>query len=116
MRPTKHRILGAVTLLLLSLNLQAAEITREQAGELMQECQAQRQQKIAPLKAEAIEDCVTRQRKERGYCERFNKNFGERTPAGNRRGMFWDLPACQQAVSAQQYFKKYPGRKVYSTP
>jgi hypothetical protein len=116
MRLIKHRILGVITLLLFSLNLQAAKITREQAGELMQECQAQRQEKIAPLKAEAVESCVNQRLRDREQCERYNRNFGERTVAGTRTGMFWELPTCQRAVSAQQYFKKYPGRQVYSTP
>lgn len=116
MLSTKHGILAVAGLLLCSLNLQAAEITRDQVDGLLQECQAKRQEKIAPLKAEAIEDCVTRQRRDREHCERFNRNFGERTPTGTRVGMFWDLPACQRAIGAQQYFKKYPSRQVYSTP
>jgi hypothetical protein len=114
MRSIRHGIFGVTTLLLVSLNLQAADITRDQVGELLQTCQAQRHEKIAPLKAKEIDDCVTRQGKQQDYCERFNQNYGERTAAGTQRGLFWDLPACQHAIKVEQYFKKYPGRKVYT--
>jgi hypothetical protein len=116
MKRSVYCLSALMALLALNLNALAEEISREQVGELLQVCQAQRQQKIAPLKAEAIEDCVTRRGKDRDHCQRFNQNYGERTTVGSRIGMFWDLPACQRAVNAQQYFQKYPGRHVYSTP
>jgi hypothetical protein len=114
MRRIRYGVLGVTTLLLFSLNLQAADITRDQAGELLQACQSQRHEKIAPLKAREIDNCVSQQGKQQDYCERFNKNYGERTASGTQRGLFWDLPACQQAVKVEQYFKKYPGRTVYT--
>ncbi len=106
---------GIVALfLLLQSAVYSAEINRSQAEELLQQCQAQRQENIAPLKQEVIEDCVTRQHRDRDYCERFNRNYGERTVTGAQRGMFWDLPVCMQAVDAQNYFKKYPSRQVFN--
>jgi hypothetical protein len=110
----RYSILPLLSLLLSNPGVQAGEITRQQAGSLMQTCQSQRHENIAPLKAKEIEDCVTRQGKQRDYCERFNRNYGERTVAGTQRGLFWDLPACQDAIKVEQYFKKYPGRKVYT--
>lgn len=107
-------VLG-VTALSFSLPLIAAEITREQAVDLMTECQAQRQQEIAPLKAQAIDDCINVKRKDKDYCERFNENFGEnrRTANGVRPGLFWDLPVCEEAMAAKRYFRQNPSRNVY---
>ena len=89
----------------------AEDITREQAGEMMKECRVLREQKIAPLKEKVIEDCINKRRRDRDYCERFHKDYGEFRRAGGilRPGMFWDLPVCQDAVNAENYLKKYPG-------
>jgi hypothetical protein len=114
MKYAKQCATVAAVYLLLHGAAYAAEINRAQAEELLQQCQAQRQENIAPLRQEAIEDCVTRQRRDRAYCERFNQNYGERSPTGTRMGMFWDLPVCMQATDAQAYFRKNPGRQVYS--
>jgi hypothetical protein len=111
---SRQQVLAATALVLFSSLGLCEDITRQQAAELMQECRAQRQQNIAPLKQQAIDDCVNKQLLVEETCERFNRNFGERSPTGNMRAMFWDLPVCEQAVAADNYFKKYPGRQVYS--
>ena len=111
---SRQQVLAAIALLLSSSHGLCQDITRQQAGELMVECRAQRQQHIEPLKQEAIDDCINRQLRDREYCEHFNRNFGQRSPTGNTRAMFWDLPICVQAVAVENYFKKYPGRQVFS--
>ncbi len=113
------RGLLAVVTISLSGSIIAAEITRDEALQLMEECQKQREQNIAPLREQAIEDCVTKQRRDREYCENFNRTFGNARPRGNGTmipGMFWDLPVCEQAVSAERYFRMNPGRQVYTLP
>jgi uncharacterized protein DUF4124 len=95
------------------------EITREGSLQLMEECQKQREEHIAPLRDQAIEDCVTKKQGDRGYCERFNRTFGDPTRHGRvgvTPGMFWDLPICQKADAAEQYFKSNPGSRTYSLP
>ena len=101
----------------LSGSVAAKEITRDEAAKLMEECQAQREQNIAPLREQAIEDCVTKQRRDREYCENFNRTFGNARPRANGTmipGMFWDLPVCEQALSAERYFRMNPGKSVYT--
>jgi len=93
----------------------AEEITRDGVEQLLQECQHQRQQHIAPLKEQAIEDCVN-QRGDREFCERFNRNFGERRAGGTQQGMFWGLPECEAWWAAQRYFRMNPGRQTYTPP
>ena len=95
------------------------EITRDGALELMEECQKQRKENIAPLREQAIEDCVTNKRRDREQCERFNRTFGNARPragGGMIPGMFWEIPVCEQAVAAEEYFKMNPSRRVYTLP
>ena len=94
----------------------AKEIDRAGAEALMAECQRQRAEKIAPLKEQAIEDCVARNLKEREACERHNENYGQRTHGGTQPGMFWNLPVCEDAIAAEKYFKMYPGRDRFKLP
>jgi hypothetical protein len=94
----------------------AEEITREQAAELMEWCQRERAQKIAPLKAEAIEKCVNEQGWDRETCETRNRNWGERRrgPNGMLPGMFWDSELCTKALASENYFEANPGAQSYT--
>lgn len=95
------------------------EITRDGSLQLMEECQKQREEHIAPLRDQAIEDCITKKQGDREYCERYNRTFGDPTRIGRvgmTTGMFWELPICQKAVAAEQYFKLNPGSRTYSLP
>lgn len=94
----------------------AGDIDRDGAGALMAECRKQRAEQIAPLKEQAIQDCVTRRVKDREACERYHANYGERTQGGQQIGMFWDLPVCQDASAAERYFRMYPGRNTFTLP
>ena len=84
--------------------------------ELMQKCQSERERNIAPLKEQAIDDCVNKKRKDQDYCERYYRNYGVGNARGTQPGMFWGLPVCEKAVTAQKYFKMNPGKQVYSHP
>jgi hypothetical protein len=114
----KLSILYGLILLSSSGLVFSEEITREEAAQLMEECQKQREENIAPLREQAIEDCVTKQRRDREYCERFNRTFGNARPRGNGSmipGLFWDLPVCQKADAADRYFRANPGRQIYTS-
>ena len=106
-------VLYSLLAIFLSPFAMSGEMTRENASLLMAECQSQRTSGIAPLKEQAIADCISKKSGSEEYCERNNENFGENRRIGgvNRPGMFWDLPVCQEAISAEKYYKKYPSRK-----
>ena len=96
----------------------AKDITRDDAAALMEECQRQREEHIAPLRNQAIEDCVN-QGKERDYCERFNRTFGNARPRGKGTmipGKFWDLPVCKDAAAAENYFRMNPSSRNFNLP
>ena len=119
MAVSNRQFLIGLVMIILSGTVFAKEITRDGALELMEECQKQREENIAPLREQAIEDCVTKQRRDREYCERFNRTFGNARPragGGMIPGMFWELPVCQQAVAAERYFRMNPSRRVYTLP
>ena len=114
----KIRLILGTAMVMLVANVCAREITAEQVPALMEECQNQRQQEIAPLRAQAIDDCINVQRKDEAYCERFNATYGQggTTASGGRRaGMFWDLPVCVDALEAERYFRINPGRATFNT-
>ncbi|MDJ0878287.1 MAG: hypothetical protein QNI86_06720 [Halieaceae bacterium] len=96
--------------------VEAEEVTRERAAELMEWCQRERAGKIAPLKEDAIEQCVKAQGWDRESCERRNENFGERRrgPDGMLPGMFWNSELCTKALNAERYFMQNPRAEVYT--
>ncbi len=114
MTSLKTKILCGFFVSVISAHLAAEEVTRQGAQEMMLECHSERAKNIAPLKDKAIEDCIDAGRGDRAYCERYNRNYGERTTVGSKRGLFWDLPVCEKAIEAERYFKMNPGKKVYS--
>ena len=76
--------------------------------ELQQRCEQAREAKIAPLRQEAIDECIatnTRRQDVKEYCERFYSDFGQggRTASGHfRQPMFNDLPECQAFREAEE--------------
>ena len=110
----QFRIFCCVATLALSGQGAAADISRQEAEALMAECQSQRQQHIAPHKEKAIDDCINKQRRDKEYCERFYRSYGERTAGGTQPGMYWGLPVCEKAVEAERYFSMNPRKNTYS--
>ena len=100
----KLNVLYSLLAILLSPFAMSGEMTREKASLLMAECQSQRTSGIAPLKEQAIADCISKKSGSEKYCERYNENFGEnrRVRGVNRPGMFWDLPVCQHRLSRRE--------------
>ena len=113
------QILVVIVTMALSGFAAAKEITRDEALGLMEECQKQREENIAPLREQAIEDCVTNRRRDREYCEHFNRTFGNARPragGGMIPGMFLELPDCQSAFATQRFFRMNPSRQSYELP
>jgi hypothetical protein len=78
-------------LILVALPTQASEQAKLDAA-----CEAAREQKLAPLRAGFIEECIEKkQRPDRAACERFYADFGNQ--AGSRAPLFYELPECVKA-------------------
>jgi hypothetical protein len=117
----KIKLPGLVAIVTIALSgfSAAEEITRDDALELIEACEKQREENIAPLREQAIEDCVTKQRRTREYCENFNRTFGNARPRGNGTmipRMFWNLPVCEKSFAAERYFRMNPSSQVYKLP
>jgi hypothetical protein len=74
--------------------------------QLRQRCEAAREAKLAPLREEAIQDCVSRPRstQTRAQCEEFYRDFGQgggTVGGGFRAPMFIDVPECQAYFAEQ---------------
>jgi hypothetical protein len=74
--------------------------------ELHQRCEAAREAKLAPLREEAIQECVSRPRstRTRAECEAFYRDFGQgggTVGGGFRAPMFIDVPECQEYFAEQ---------------
>ena len=78
-----------------------AELSAAQQYRL--ECEQEREERLAPLREQEIEDCV-RNRSSREDCERKYRDFGSsgRTVTGGYRARMYDqLPACIAAREAE---------------
>jgi hypothetical protein len=70
-------------------------------AELDAACEKAREQKLAPLRAEFVEECVReKQQQSREACEAFYADYGAQ--AGNRAPLFYDLPECVEAFEYQK--------------
>ena len=69
-------------------------------------CAWARQQELAPLRDEYIQECIEESWRDAEQCERFYSDYGNRT--GRRAPLFYDLPEC---IEAFEFRKSY--RRVY---
>ena len=63
-------------------------------------CEAAREQKLAPLRAQKIAQCRRSARQPTAGCETFYSTYGNNSNHANGsvvRGRFYDLPACTAA-------------------
>jgi hypothetical protein len=69
-------------------------------------CEAAREAQLAPLREQAIQECVSRPRstRTRAQCEEFYRDFGQgggTVGGGFRAPMFIDVPECQEYFAEQ---------------
>lgn len=98
----------SASLILFPLLLSSGAVLAGDASleELRQRCEAAREAKLAPLREQAIEDCVSRPRstRTRAQCEEFYRDFGQgggTVDGGFRAPMFIDVPECQEYFAEQ---------------
>jgi hypothetical protein len=76
------------------------DITEMSFAELDRRCEAARQEKIAPLKAAEIANCVQAGTGDQDWCDTFWADYGaprQRESGGLTPPMFHDLPECVEA-------------------
>ena len=104
MRKQLQQVIISVFTLIVASTANAQEPSLQQ---LQQRCEQAREMRIAPLRQDAIDECITnnpRRRNVEDYCQRFYSDFGQGgvTQTGHRRQpMFNDLPECQEYREAE---------------
>lgn len=109
---SRSTVVIGLGLALASAGALAAEPSLEQ---LRQRCEAAREAKLAPLREQAIQDCVSRPRstRNRAQCEEFYRDFGQgggTVGGGFRAPMFIDVPECQEYFAEQDRQNSAGGR------
>jgi len=88
--------------------LAQTEAEMKRMDDLDRVCVAAREKRLAPLRAERVERCVTIEKRSREQCTSENANWGNThsTARGARTGMFYDLPECVAAFEARQRYRR----------
>lgn len=96
------QVLLSIVFIALLINPAIAKESREdKQAKLDAACEAVRQQKIAPLRQQVIDECVAnKEMPNQQECERFYADYGERT--GQKAALFYDLPECVTAFNFNQ--------------
>ena len=93
-------IFTVLALSLVSVDGMADRNRDRKQAELDAACEAAREKKLAPMRAQYIEECVkNREQPDRRSCEVFYSDFGAQS--GNRAPLFYDLPECEAAFDFQ---------------
>ncbi|MEZ5502917.1 MAG: hypothetical protein R3E50_09750 [Halioglobus sp.] len=72
---------------------------------LESECEAARQEALAPIRARRTQSCIEQELHGREYCEQYYTTYGNvsRGPGGApTQGYFYDLPECKAWLDARQ--------------
>jgi hypothetical protein len=84
-----------VKVILLSLVGFYSSLAAQTQQELDTACESARENRLAPLRQQFIDECVQKQKKDLEHCTRFYSDYGAKT--GNRAALFYDLPECVRA-------------------
>ncbi len=86
-------------------NASANEKDREIKQEKLDNaCEVARENKLAPLRQQHVEECVKKERSDRSYCDDFYRDYGARS--GNRAPLFYDLPKCEDAFKYRNSYRQ----------
>jgi hypothetical protein len=100
--PARQPLLVSALAVLLIAGVSAQTISEMSLEDLDRRCDHAREEKIAPLREAAIEECKQGKRNDPEWCERFNADFGEggKTVNGTYRPrMFDDIQECVDALN-----------------
>jgi hypothetical protein len=101
-----HRFIAAL-LVLLALPAVAADPTdAERQAELDRRCEAARNEKLAPIRAEIYAECLDDRKGDAAYCRRYADGYNGERIGGSPR--FYELPECEAAFRFRNRNRK-PG-------
>jgi len=110
MRRLSQQVLLLGFLLLPQLSaLAQSEAELKRYADLDRQCEAQREKKLAPLRAKKIDACVKEEKRSPAECEDEFGSFGNtrgKSGGGAISGMFYDLPECVAASAARNQYRQ----------
>jgi hypothetical protein len=77
--------------------------------ELDRNCEVARAIKLAPIRTQKIEHCVTEEKRPRSECQAEFSDYGNtrgKAGGGAIAGQFYDLPECVAAFEARQSYRQ----------
>ena len=98
-----RRVLVALPALLFTAIAMA--VSESDVAMLDRECEAARQEALAPIRAQRTQACIDQQLRSPSSCETYYKTYGNvgRGPSGAPvGGYFFDLPPCQKWLKARE--------------
>lgn len=100
------RRLPATLLILLAATAGADPDDAERQAELDQRCEAARDEKLAPIRAEIYAECLDGRKGDEAYCRRYADGYNGERIGGSPR--FYELPECEEAFRFRNRNRK-PG-------
>lgn len=98
---------ASLLLILLATSASAAnEGAAERQAELDRLCEAARDEKLAPIRAEIYEECLEDRKGDDAYCRRYADGYNGERIGGSPR--FYELPECEEAFRFRNRNRK-PG-------
>jgi hypothetical protein len=94
----------AAALLLFSMPVVVFADSEADVAALEAQCEADREEKIKPLRDAEIANCKADSHNDPAYCERYWKDYGNAVRGTNGKmvpRMFNDLPSCVAALQAR---------------
>lgn len=89
--------------------LAQSEAELKRLDELDRKCEAARLAKLAPIRAELIDKCVSIDKRPREACESEFAHYGDTKATAHGKaiaGLFYDLPECVAAFEARQKYRR----------
>ena len=103
-----HGTPGLRVLLLLSGMLVASSgmaLTDADVRELKEECEAAREEALAPIREQRTQTCIEQKLRTPDHCKRYYRTYGNvrGAPGGAPiPGHYYDLPECQEWTEARE--------------
>jgi len=93
-----------IPLLGLLASTAALALTDADVGKLQKQCEAVREEALAPIRAQRTQACIDQQLRSKGHCERYYSTYGNIAPGPSgapQQGYFYNLPECQAWLEAR---------------
>jgi hypothetical protein len=93
-----------VPLLSLLASTAALAVSDSDVNKLQKQCEAVREEAMAPIRAQRTQTCIDQQLRSKGHCERYYTTYGNVSPGPSgaaQSGYFYNLPECQAWLEAR---------------